>query len=199
MWYSRLTCPVSWAIILGLLNSPVNLRNIIMNRKLLSIIIIFALSLNLCFSTAAAACTGGTDCMHCNSMQSVNTSKNQQNQKSGCCETKQPTTCESKEIKPLNQLFIINANVVKILFDSVADNGIIIDQDFINSSANGLNLETLLPPLIPPAPIYLQNLSLIIWFLSRFCNQKKSNLPYLYLYIRTDLKRFCSNIPYIQV
>jgi len=133
-----------------------------MNRKLLSIIIIFALSLNLCFSTAAAACTGGTDCMHCNSMQSVNTSKNQQNQKSGCCETKQPTTCESKEIKPLNQLFIINANVVKILFDSVADNGIIIDQDFINSSANGLNLETLLPPLIPPAPIYLQNLSLII-------------------------------------
>lgn len=133
-----------------------------MNRKLLSTIIIFALSLNLCFSAAAAACTGGTDCMHCNSMQSVNTSKNQQNQKSGCCEAKQPITCESKDIEPLNRLFVINANGVETLFDSVTDNGIIIDQGFINSSANGLNLETLLPPLLPSVPIYLQNLSLII-------------------------------------
>jgi len=133
-----------------------------MNRKLLSIIIIFALGLNLCFSAAAAACTGGTDCMHCNSMQSVNTSKNQQNQKSGCCEPKQPTTCESKNIEPLNELFVINANGIITLFDSVTDNGIIIDRGFINSSASGFNVETLLPPLIAHAPIYLQNLSLII-------------------------------------
>ena len=133
-----------------------------MNRKLLSIIIVFALSLSLCFSAAAAACTGGTVCMHCNSMQSVNTSKNHQSQKSGRCEAKQPTTCESKDIEPLNQLFVINANGVQTLFNSVTDNGIIIDQGFINSSANGLNLETLLPPLIATAPIYLQNLSLII-------------------------------------
>jgi len=133
-----------------------------MNRKLLSIIIIFALGLNLCFSAAAAACTGGTDCMHCNSMQSENTSKSPRSQKSGCCEPKQPTTCESKNIEPLNELFVINANGVQTLFDSVTDNGIIIDQSIINHTAKGLNLETLLPPLIPPAPIYLQNLSLII-------------------------------------
>jgi hypothetical protein len=133
-----------------------------MNRKLLSIIIIFTLGLNLCFSAAAAACTGGTDCMHCKSMQSVSTSKNQQNQKSGCCEAKQPATCGTKEIKPLNQLFVINANGVETHFDSVTDNGIIIDQSIINSSAKGLNLEILLPPLIPPAPIYLKNLTLII-------------------------------------
>ena len=133
-----------------------------MNRKLLSIIIIFALGLNLCFSAAAAACTGGTDCMHCNSMQSVSPSKNQQNQKSGCCEAKQPATCESKDIEPRNVLFVINANSVETLFDSVTDNGIIIDQGFINPSAKGLKLETLLPPLIPPAPLYLKNLSLII-------------------------------------
>jgi len=100
--------------------------------------------------------------MHCNSIQSVNTSKNQQNQKSGCCEAKLPTTCESTDIKPLLQFFIINASGVENLFDSVTDNGIIIDRGFINSSASGFNSETLLPPLIAHAPIYLQNLSLII-------------------------------------
>lgn len=133
-----------------------------MNRKLLSIIIVLALSLNLCFSAAAAACTGGPDCMHCNSMQSVNTSNSHRSQKSGCCEAKLPTTCESKDIEPPNQLFIINANSVETRFDSVTENRVMIDQGFINSSTNGLNLKTLLQPLIPPVPIYLQKLSLII-------------------------------------
>ena len=133
-----------------------------MNRKLLSITIVFALSVNLCLSAAAATCTGGPDSMHCNSMQPADTSKIHLNQKPACCEPKLPTPCESKAFKSVNRHFVIRANGVATRFDEVAGTGGMIDPDSINSSSHRLNSTILPAPLISLAPIYLKNRSLII-------------------------------------
>ena len=146
------------------LNLQEDFRITVMNRKILSIIVIFVLSLNLCFSAAAAICTGGKGCPHCSGIQTVrfDPTKGHHHRQSGCCDAKRPTTCEASDRIPLLRFFVVNANGIETRFDSSADSEIIIDRGFIHSSANGLNFKALLPPLIPSAPIYLQHLSLII-------------------------------------
>ncbi|MAF32920.1 MAG: hypothetical protein QF876_13620 [Desulfobacterales bacterium] len=135
-----------------------------MTRKILSIIAVFVLSLNLCFNAAAAICTGGEGCPHYSSIHTIkfDPTKGHHNRQSGCCDNKRPITCEASDRIPLLHFLPVNAGGMETRFDSLLDSGIIVGRDIFHSSANGANLEALLPPLIPSIPIYLQHLSLII-------------------------------------